>query len=44
MFVGVFHNLTEHKAEYSELRRQASTDHLTGLANRYNLEKTLNKS
>ena len=44
MFVGVLHNLTEHKAEYSELRRQASTDHLTGLANRYNLEKTLNKS
>jgi diguanylate cyclase (GGDEF)-like protein/PAS domain S-box-containing protein len=44
MFVGVLHNLTEHKAEYSELRRQASTDHLTGLANRFNLEKTLNKS
>ena len=44
MFVGVLHNLTQHKAEYSELRRQASTDHLTGLANRYNLEKTLNKS
>jgi diguanylate cyclase (GGDEF)-like protein/PAS domain S-box-containing protein len=44
MFVGVLHNLSEHKAEYSELRRQASTDHLTGLANRYNLEKTLNKS
>ena len=44
MFVGVLHNLTEHKAEYSELRRQASTDHLTGLANRYNLEKRLNKS
>ena len=44
MFVGVLHNLTEHKAEYSELRRQAGTDHLTGLANRYNLEKTLNKS
>ena len=44
MFVGVLHNLTEHKAKYSELRRQASTDHLTGLANRYNLEKTMNKS
>ena len=44
MFVGVLHNLTAHKAEYSELRRQASTDHLTGLANRYNLEKTLSKS
>jgi diguanylate cyclase (GGDEF)-like protein/PAS domain S-box-containing protein len=44
MFVGVLHNLTEHKAEYSELRRQASTDHLTGLANRFNLEKTLHKS
>jgi diguanylate cyclase (GGDEF)-like protein/PAS domain S-box-containing protein len=44
MFVGVLHNLTAHKAEYSELRKQASTDHLTGLANRYNLEKTLNKS
>ncbi|MEP1382900.1 MAG: GGDEF domain-containing protein [Paraglaciecola sp.] len=44
MFVGVVHNLTKHKTEYSELRRQASTDHLTGLANRYNLEKTLNKS
>lgn len=44
MFVGVLHNLTSHKAEYSELRRQACTDHLTGLANRYNLEKTLNKS
>lgn len=44
MFVGVLHNLTAHKAEYSELRKQASTDHLTGLANRFNLEKTLNKS
>ncbi|KXI30192.1 GGDEF domain-containing protein [Paraglaciecola hydrolytica] len=44
LFVGVLHNLTQHKAEYSELRRQASTDHLTGLANRFNLEKTLNKS
>jgi diguanylate cyclase (GGDEF)-like protein/PAS domain S-box-containing protein len=44
LFVGVIHNLTTHKAEYSELRRQASTDHLTGLANRYNLEKTLNSS
>lgn len=44
LFVGVIHNLTAHKAEYSELRRQASTDHLTGLANRYNLEKTLNSS
>jgi diguanylate cyclase (GGDEF)-like protein/PAS domain S-box-containing protein len=44
MFICVLHNLTDHKAEYSELRRQASTDHLTGLANRYNLEKTLNKS
>jgi diguanylate cyclase (GGDEF)-like protein/PAS domain S-box-containing protein len=44
IFVGVLHNLSEHKAEYSELRRQASTDHLTGLANRYNLEKMLNKS
>jgi len=42
MFVGVLHNLTEHKAEYSELRRQASTDYLTGLANRYSLEKTMN--
>jgi diguanylate cyclase (GGDEF)-like protein/PAS domain S-box-containing protein len=44
LFVGVIHNLTTHKAEYSELRRQASTDHLTGLANRFNLEKTLNRS
>ena len=44
LFVGVIHNLTTHKAEYSELRRQASTDHLTGLANRFNLEKTLNSS
>jgi len=44
LFVGVLHNLTKHKAEYSELRKLASTDHLTGLANRYNLEKTLNKS
>lgn len=44
LFIGVLHNLSKHKAEYSELRRQASTDHLTGLANRYNLEKTLNQS
>jgi diguanylate cyclase (GGDEF)-like protein/PAS domain S-box-containing protein len=44
LFVGVLHNLTKHKAEYSELRRLASTDHLTGLANRYNLEKTFNKN
>tara|TARA_R110000772_G_scaffold75926_6_gene164429 strand:+ start:640 stop:1626 length:987 start_codon:yes stop_codon:yes gene_type:complete len=44
LFVGVLHNLTKHKTEYSELRRLASTDHLTGLANRHNLEKTLEKS
>jgi PAS domain S-box-containing protein len=43
MFVGVLHNLTD-KVEYSELRRLTNTDHLTGLANRYHLEKTLNKS
>ena len=43
MFVCMLHNLTTHKAEYSELRRLASTDHLTGLGNRYNLEKTLDK-
>ncbi|MEP2652526.1 MAG: diguanylate cyclase [Paraglaciecola sp.] len=44
IFIGVLHNLTKHKEEYSQLRKQASTDHLTGLANRYNLEKSLNKS
>jgi diguanylate cyclase (GGDEF)-like protein/PAS domain S-box-containing protein len=44
LFIGVLHNLSKHKAQYSELRRQASTDHLTGLANRYNLEQTLNQS
>jgi diguanylate cyclase (GGDEF)-like protein/PAS domain S-box-containing protein len=44
LVAGVIHNLTKHKAEYSELRRQACTDHLTGLANRFNLEKTLNRS
>ncbi|MFQ3199235.1 MAG: diguanylate cyclase (GGDEF)-like protein/PAS domain S-box-containing protein [Paraglaciecola sp.] len=43
LMIGVLHNLTKHKAEYSELRRLASTDHLTGLANRYNLQKTLTK-
>lgn len=41
LIVGVLHNLTKHKREYSELRRQACTDHLTGLANRYDLEKRL---
>lgn len=41
LIVGVLHNLTEHKKEYSELRRQAYTDHLTGLANRYSLDKKL---
>ncbi|WP_166422037.1 diguanylate cyclase [Paraglaciecola sp. 20A4] len=44
LFVGVIHNLSQHKSEYSELRRLASTDHLTGLANRHNLEKKLQKS
>jgi diguanylate cyclase (GGDEF)-like protein/PAS domain S-box-containing protein len=44
LVAGVIHNLTKHKAEYRELRRQACTDHLTGLANRFNLEKTLNRS
>lgn len=44
LIVGVVHNLSEHKREYSELRRQASTDHLTGLANRYDLEKKLAQS
>ncbi|QHJ11957.1 Diguanylate cyclase DgcM [Paraglaciecola mesophila] len=43
-YVGVMHSLTKHKSEYGELRRLASTDHLTGLANRHNLEKTLQKS
>jgi diguanylate cyclase (GGDEF)-like protein/PAS domain S-box-containing protein len=43
-YVGVMHSLAKHKSEYGELRRLASTDHLTGLANRHNLEKTLQKS
>lgn len=41
LFIGVMHNLTPHKAEYNELRRLARTDHLTGLANRYAFEQSL---
>lgn len=44
LMVGVMHNLTKHKAQYSELRRLARTDHLTGLANRYQLDETLNNN
>jgi PAS domain S-box-containing protein len=38
LMVGVLHNLSKHKAEYSEVRRLARSDLLAGLANRYNLE------
>ncbi|MGJ8680175.1 diguanylate cyclase [Paraglaciecola sp.] len=41
LIVGVLHNLTEHKKEYGELKRKAYTDHLTGLSNRYALDKKL---
>ncbi len=41
LVVGVLHNLTEHKKQLSNLRRQAYTDHLTGLANRYALDQML---
>lgn len=43
MFIGVFHDLTSHKAEYKKLRRLANTDHLTGLANRHAFEHALNQ-
>jgi PAS domain S-box-containing protein len=44
LMIGVLHDLTKHKAEYSELRKLARADLLTGLANPYNLLLTLNKN
>ncbi|WP_211264634.1 sensor domain-containing diguanylate cyclase [Gynuella sunshinyii] len=41
LFIGVLHNLSQHKAQYRELRKQAYTDQLTGLPNRYDLEQKL---
>lgn len=44
LFIGVMHNLTTHKAEYHELKRQARTDRLTGLANRHEFDEMLQTS
>ncbi|MFQ3199236.1 MAG: PAS domain S-box-containing protein [Paraglaciecola sp.] len=44
LMIGVLHDLAKHKAEYSELRKLARADLLTGLANPYNLVQTLNKT
>jgi PAS domain S-box-containing protein len=38
LMIGVLHNLAKHKAEYTELRRLARSDLLTGLADRYNIQ------
>lgn len=44
LYIGVLHDLTSHKAEYGKLKRLARTDHLTGLANRFAFEESLNES
>ena len=43
MYIGVMHNLTNHKAEYQALRRQARTDRLTGLANRHAFDEEMQR-
>lgn len=41
LILGVAHNLSHHKAQYHALKQQACTDHLTGLANRHQLQESL---
>ncbi|QJR79837.1 diguanylate cyclase [Alteromonas pelagimontana] len=41
LYMGVLHDLTEHKKTYRALKEQATTDHLTGLANRHQLSRSL---
>ncbi|WP_394193149.1 diguanylate cyclase domain-containing protein [Pseudoalteromonas atlantica] len=43
LYVCVLHDLSSHKAMYNKLKIQASTDHLTGLANRLTLDESLKK-
>ena len=41
LFICVLHDLSSHKEQYNRLIKQATTDHLTGLANRLTLEESL---
>ncbi|MBB1364854.1 sensor domain-containing diguanylate cyclase [Pseudoalteromonas sp. SR44-5] len=43
LYVCILHDLSAHKAIFNRLKIQASTDHLTGLANRFTLDESLNK-
>lgn len=43
LFICVLHDLSSHKEQYNRLVKQATTDHLTGLANRLTLEESLKK-
>lgn len=43
LYVCILHDLSTHKAMYNRLKVQASTDHLTGLANRLALDESLKK-
>jgi diguanylate cyclase (GGDEF)-like protein/PAS domain S-box-containing protein len=43
LYVCILHDLSTHKAMYNRLKIQASTDHLTGLANRLALDESLKK-
>lgn len=43
LYICILHDLSVHKAMYNKLKIQASTDHLTGLANRLTLDESLKK-
>ncbi|WP_404340737.1 diguanylate cyclase [Pseudoalteromonas mariniglutinosa] len=41
LFICILHDLTSHKEQYNKLKKLATTDHLTGLANRLTLDEKL---
>ncbi len=43
LYICILHDISSHKAMYNKLKTQASTDHLTGLANRLTLDESLEK-
>ncbi|MEG3767564.1 sensor domain-containing diguanylate cyclase [Alteromonas sp. 14N.309.X.WAT.G.H12] len=43
LYLCIIHDLTAHKAEFSVLKEKATTDQLTGLANRHHFAETLDQ-
>lgn len=43
LYLSVLHDLTTHKAEFGLLKERATTDHLTGLANRHHFDDVLDQ-